>query len=249
MDRNSNLYQSALDFLYGRIDYERITVPYREQEFKLDRMQELLRRLGNPHHHVPAVHIAGTKGKGSTAAIIASVARQAGYRTGLFTSPHLACVEERIGIDGADIDPDEFARLLMEVREVVEEMDRADRDSEGATFFEIVTAVAFLHFVRNRVDLAVLEVGLGGRLDSTNVCLPLVCAITSISYDHMRQLGNTLTAIAREKAGIIDLADVTRPVLQNAASIAALFLTTEAVIADKPEKAAPAMPGGGEMDF
>lgn len=203
MDRNSNLYQSALDFLYGRIDYERITVPYREQEFKLDRMRELLRRLGNPHHRVPAVHIAGTKGKGSTAAILASVARQAGYRTGLFTSPHLACVEERIGIDGTDINPGEFARLLTEVREAVEGMDRADCDSEGATFFEIVTAVAFLYFVRNRVDLAVLEVGLGGRLDSTNICLPLVCVITSISYDHMRQLGNTLTAIAGEKAGII----------------------------------------------
>jgi dihydrofolate synthase/folylpolyglutamate synthase len=168
-------------------------------------MRELLRRLGNPQERLPIVHVAGTKGKGSTSAMVAAVLGAAGYRTGLFISPHLERIEERITVDGQACPSDELVRLLERVRPVVETLDaEATADNSGrATYFEIVTAVALLYFVAQRVDLAVLEVGLGGRLDSTNVCRPLVSVITSISFDHTRQLGDTLAAIAWEKAGIV----------------------------------------------
>lgn len=199
---------AALQFLNGRVDFERtLSIPYQTHCFKLDRMQELLRRLGDPQDRLSIVHVAGTKGKGSTTAMIGAVLRAAGFRTGLFTSPHLDRIEERITVDGRPCEPDELVRLLNEVRPVVETLDNlaaADDSSGGrATYFEIVTAVAYLHFVAQQVDFAVLEVGLGGRLDSTNICRPRVSVITSISYDHTRQLGNTLSAIAWEKAGII----------------------------------------------
>jgi dihydrofolate synthase/folylpolyglutamate synthase len=247
---------AALRFLTGRIDYERTqSMPCSEEAMKLDRMRELLGRLGNPHEAVPTVHVAGTKGKGSTSAMIAAVLSAAGYRTGLFTSPHLDRVEERIAIDGRPCSADELADLVERVRPAVEAMDqaaasplplgegpgvRADQGSgvrdqglgvrgqgsetanpeisdlqspnfpiskspnqHGPTYFEIVTAMAFEHFRRRGVDAAVLEVGLGGRLDSTNVCSPCVTIITSISFDHTRQLGDTLASIAAEKAGII----------------------------------------------
>lgn len=199
---------SALDFLYGRINYERTShIPYHSCDFKLDRMWRLLAGLGNPHLTVPAVHITGTKGKGSTAAMISSVLREAGYKTALYTSPHLERLEERFVINGEAISETELTSLAAEVSPVVAEMDRCliadDGQPMGPTFFEITTAMAFLHFARQRAQIAVLEVGLGGRLDSTNVCQPEVCAITSISFDHMKQLGNTLAAIAGEKAGII----------------------------------------------
>ena len=200
-------YPSALDFLLHRINYERTTnIPYSSSAFKLDRMRRLLSLLGDPHLAVPAVHIAGTKGKGSTAAMIAAVLQAAGYRTGLYTSPHLARIEERIAIDGLMCSESEFVALTAELQAAIEKLTAEAAATDAAadpTFFEITTAMAFLHFARSQVDLAVLEVGLGGRLDSTNVCLPEVCVITSISYDHTRQLGNTLTAIAAEKAGII----------------------------------------------
>ncbi len=269
-------------------------MPHSKEAMKLDRMRELLARLGNPQEALPIVHVAGTKGKGSTAAMIATVLSASGYRTGLFTSPHLDRVEERIAVDRRPCSPDELADLVEQVRPAVEAMDQAaisplplgegtemraeqgrvasgqwlvasgqsavgskhpskggewrvesgqgeaglpsalrqspnlqisnlqiskspnlqipqspnpqipkSPTSLGPTFFEIVTAMAFDHFRRSGVDVAVLEVGLGGRLDSTNVCSPCVTIITSISFDHTKQLGDTLAAIAAEKAGII----------------------------------------------
>ncbi len=201
-------YQWALQFLDKRVDFERFQVmPGPEREIKLDRMRALLDRLGNPQDKLPIIHVAGTKGKGSTSAMIASVLQAAGYRTGLFTSPHLERVEERIAIDGQPCTADQFAALVAAVQPAVEDLDReADAGAQGdhgPTYFEIITAMALLCFVRCGVQAAVLEVGLGGRLDSTNVCRPLVSVITSISFDHVQQLGDTLQSIAREKAGII----------------------------------------------
>ena len=203
--QSTTQYEAALDFLLGRIDYERlVNMPYGRQDFSLDRMLDLAARLGNPQDKLPIVHVAGTKGKGSTAAMIAAILKAAGYRTGLYTSPHLDGVEERISIDGRKCPPDAMVRLVRRIQPVVAEMDRAgEAGPSGPTYFEILTALALLHFVEQEARLAVLEVGLGGRLDSTNICRPAVAVITSISYDHMRQLGNTLTAIAGEKAGII----------------------------------------------
>lgn len=197
---------SAGDFLTRRINYERTTtVPYQSGEFRLDRMRRLLSLLGDPHRSVKAVHIAGTKGKGSTAAMMASILQSAGYRTGLYTSPHLERIEERIVIDAQMCPPETFLRLAADVQPAVEQLDREAESvgGFGPTFFEVTTAMAFLRFAQAQVAIAVLEVGLGGRLDSTNVCLPEVCIITSISFDHMKQLGNTLAAIAGEKAGIL----------------------------------------------
>lgn len=200
--------EAALRFLYDRVNYERwLSMPYQVREFKLDRMRELLDRLGNPQETLPIVHIAGTKGKGSTAAMTAAVLTAAGYKTGLFTSPHLDRIEERMAVDGQPCSSAAFVDLLDRLVPIVQAMDEAAAARQpvdiGPTYFEITTAMALLHFVHQQVDVAVLEVGLGGRLDSTNVCQPEVSVITSISFDHMKQLGNTLEAIAREKAGII----------------------------------------------
>jgi dihydrofolate synthase/folylpolyglutamate synthase len=198
----------ALDFLLSRIDYERtLSMPYGQGDFRLDRMRQLLALLGNPHDTLKIVHIAGTKGKGSTAATIASVLQAAGLRTGLYSSPHLDRVEERLIIDREICPSDELIDLVNRIRPAVAAMD-AEPDlephsSNRPTYFEIITALALVRFAEHRVDCAVLEVGLGGRLDSTNVCQPLVSVITSISFDHMQQLGNTLAEIAGEKAGII----------------------------------------------
>ena len=201
-------HDAALAFLFGRIDYERADkFPDRLRGLKLDRMRELAARLGDPHERFPIVHVAGTKGKGSTATMVADVLSAAGYRTGLYTSPHVTCVEERLQIDGRLCGREEFVELIREIRPAVDAMDR-DCQTRGAagcgpTYFEITTAAALLHFAHRQVDVGVLEVGLGGRLDSTNICRPEVAVITSISFDHMRQLGNTLALIAGEKAGII----------------------------------------------
>jgi dihydrofolate synthase/folylpolyglutamate synthase len=189
-------FDEALAFWYGCINYEQR--PPTPDDLKLDCMRALLRRLGNPQERLQILHVAGSKGKGSTAAMLAAILREVGYRTGLFTSPHLCRVEERIQVDGQPITAAELTSLLAEVREVA-----VDARAHWPTFFEVATAVGFLHFVRRRVDVAVIEVGLGGRFDSTNVCVPEVALITSISFDHMRQLGNRLASIAREKAGIV----------------------------------------------
>ncbi len=210
MDRRvptSHPRDEVLRFLFSRIDYERThVVPYNERQFKLDRMRELLAELGNPGSNIPIVHIAGTKGKGSTAAMIATALSAAGYRTGVYSSPHLHRLEERATVNGASCSELELVDLLRTIQPIVEAMDGSMPGKSagcGPTFFEITTAMALLHFTRSDVDFAVLEVGLGGRLDSTNVCQPVASVITSISFDHTKQLGNTLAAISAEKAGII----------------------------------------------
>ena len=193
-------YEEAIRFWYGRVNYEaRAAGPL---DLKLERMRALLRRLGDPHDRLRLVHVTGTKGKGSTCAMLASVLRAAGYRVGLFTSPHLEHVEERIQVDGVNIAHAELASCMAEVADAVRAME-AETHYPPPTFFEICTALGFLHFVRRRCDVAVLEVGLGGRFDSTNVCRPLVSVITNVGLDHTAQLGHTLEAIAYQKAGII----------------------------------------------
>ncbi|MDX1948493.1 MAG: folylpolyglutamate synthase/dihydrofolate synthase family protein [Pirellulaceae bacterium] len=199
-------YPSALEFLLGRVNYERmLAIPYQAGEFKLDRMRRLLSLLGDPHLALAAIHIAGTKGKGSTAAMLAEILVASGRQVGLYTSPHLDSIEERIALGGSPCPRADFVRLAAELAEAVARLpaDASDPLAQEPTFFEITTAMALLYYAQVRVDAAVLEVGLGGRLDSTNVCRPLVCIITSISFDHTKQLGNTLAAIAGEKAGII----------------------------------------------
>jgi dihydrofolate synthase/folylpolyglutamate synthase len=188
-------YRQALDFWFAHANYEQRTPG--PADLKLDRMRALLARVGNPDHGLRLIHVAGSKGKGSTSAMLAAVLQRAGYRTGLFTSPHLCAVEERFQIDGQPITPEELSCLLTDLREACTHL------AGPPTFFELATAACFLHFQRRRVEAAILEVGLGGRLDSTNVCLPELAIITSISYDHVRILGERLAQIAWEKAGIV----------------------------------------------
>lgn len=199
-------HDDAIKFWYGRINYE--VRAARPGDLKLERMRALLQLLGNPHGRLRIVHVTGTKGKGSTCAMLAAILQASGYRVGLFTSPHLERVEERIQVDRVPITQNELAALMDEVapavRQLEGETDRRDpAHLPGLTFFEIGTALGFLHFCRRRCDIAIVEVGLGGRFDSTNVCHPLVSVITSVGFDHTSQLGNTLEAIAFQKAGII----------------------------------------------
>ncbi|MEA3335423.1 MAG: folylpolyglutamate synthase/dihydrofolate synthase family protein [Chloroflexota bacterium] len=190
-------YQTALDYIFNYVDYERRrAVPYDEEAWDLDRTRRALRMLGNPQQQFKVVHVAGSKGKGSSAANIESVLRASGLRTGFYTSPHLHTFRERIRIDGNLLEPAQMVNLLDQCRPVIEAI-------PGITTFEIITVLAFLHFARQGVEWAVLEVGLGGRLDSTNVVTPAVSVITPISHEHSALLGDTLAAIAFEKAGII----------------------------------------------
>jgi dihydrofolate synthase/folylpolyglutamate synthase len=197
-------YQQSLEFLYGRLNYERLGMPRIPSELRLGRMRRLLRRLGDPHRALRIVHVAGTKGKGSTSAMIASALSASGIRTGLFCSPHLHTIEERFSVDGREATPSELIVLTEAIRPIVSALDDEQNASHhrGPTFFEVTTAMGLLHFARKEVGAVVLEVGMGGRLDSTNVVRPVVSVVTSISFDHTRQLGSTLAAIAREKAGI-----------------------------------------------
>ena len=196
-------YQQALDYIYSAIDYERETRPRDASHYDLRRMVELLERMGNPHLKARTVHIAGTKGKGSTAAMMASVLKASGYVTGLYTSPHLHTFNERIRVDDRLISDDELVALVDKYRPDFEAVN--EKATYGRlTTFELVTALAFAYFEQKKTDFQVIEVGLGGRLDATNVIpQPEVSIITSISFDHMEVLGNTLTEIAGEKAGII----------------------------------------------
>lgn len=190
-------FQDALDYLYSFIDYsvER-SYRYSAEVFELGRVRDLLERLGNPQDQFSSIHIAGTKGKGSVSALIESSLRAAGYRTGLYTSPHLIRFNERIRVNGDDIGEADVVELVEAVKPEVEAV-------PGLTTYEIITAIGFLHFARKKIECGVIEVGLGGRLDATNVLQPLVAVITSLSYDHMHLLGESLSDIAREKAGII----------------------------------------------
>jgi dihydrofolate synthase/folylpolyglutamate synthase len=192
-----NGYNAAVRYLMERTDFERMrSVRYNEQTFKLERMQQLLAKLGNPHEQIRTVHVAGTNGKGSTVAMIASMLQACGYTVGVYTSPHLVELRDRIVINGQSIDRAVFADAVKTVAKA------AEKAGVDPTFFEVVTAVCFKFFAEQAVDIAVIEVGLGGRLDSTNVIRPEACVITSIDFDHMKLLGNTLEEIAREKAGI-----------------------------------------------
>jgi dihydrofolate synthase/folylpolyglutamate synthase len=184
-------------FLASLSDYERMRiVRYTNQNFDLDRMRTLLRKLGNPQDHFRSVHVAGTKGKGSTCAMVAAMLEGNGYKVGLYTSPHLVDIRERIQINGEMISHADFARLIKMVMPMV------NRARPTPSYFDVLTAVALKYFAEQKIDIAVIETGLGGRLDSTNVIKPEVTAITSISKDHMAQLGNTIEKIAEEKAGI-----------------------------------------------
>jgi dihydrofolate synthase/folylpolyglutamate synthase len=168
--------------------------------FGLDNITELLRRLGNPHDKFRSIHVAGSDGKGSTCAMISSILMNAGIRTGLYTSPHLMRFNERISIDGSEITDDELASLMNIIKPTADQMLFEGMD---CTFFEVATALAFLHFSRAGVECAVLETGMGGRLDATNVVTPEITAITHISVEHAEILGDTVEKIAFEKAGII----------------------------------------------
>ena len=172
-------------------------------KFDLAHMRVLLRAMDHPERAFPSVLIAGTNGKGSTAATLASILRASGLKTGLYTSPHLVRINERIRVDGAEISDDEFARLHGEVDRIAEKLVEQGELPWHASFFEMMTAIAFVHFARERVEIAVLEVGMGGRLDATNVVEPLVSVIADIALDHQKFLGNTVGEIAHEKVGII----------------------------------------------
>lgn len=190
-------YQETLDWIYSWVDFSmKRHVDDKHRFFKLDRMNQLMELLDYPHHKFPSVHVTGTKGKGSTSSLIASTLQASGYKVGLYTSPHLEDFRERIIINGEMISERDVIELADRMRPLTEKVPET-------TTFELTTAMAFLYFAQEKVDIAVLEVGLGGRLDATNVVDPLVSVITSISYDHMSVLGNTLTEIATEKGGII----------------------------------------------
>jgi dihydrofolate synthase/folylpolyglutamate synthase len=190
-------YNKALDYLYSFVDYSlKHTSELIKAEFNLERMFELMATLGNPQDSYPILHVAGTKGKGSVAAMAASALHAAGYRAGLYISPHLQDFCERIQVNGEPIPHSDLAALVEEIKPAVARL-------PFITTFELTTALGFLYFAQRGVDAAVIEVGLGGRLDATNIVTPRVSVITSLSYDHMAVLGNTLTQIAGEKAGII----------------------------------------------
>jgi dihydrofolate synthase/folylpolyglutamate synthase len=197
-----SLYQQTLDYLYSFIDYETMHQPRDASHFDLRRMDELLGRLDNPHLKARTVHIAGTKGKGSTAAMVASVLSTAGYKTGLYTSPHLTDLRERFRIDGELISEAVIIELVDRLKPEVEIVNQEARYGRLTTF-EILTALGFLYFAKEGVDFQVVEAGLGGRLDATNVVRPEVCIITAIGLDHTDVLGDSLAQIAGEKAGII----------------------------------------------
>lgn len=187
-----NSYRETLRYIYSYARYN----PNDITRWSLERLKGLLARLGEPQQSFPSLLIAGTKGKGSTSAISENILRQAGYRTGLYTSPHLHSFRERIRVEGQLIEEESLIALVNRLKPVFE-------STPGLTAFELITTLAFVAFAEARIEAAVLEVGLGGRLDATNAVDPAVAVITSISYDHTQILGNTLTLIAREKGGII----------------------------------------------
>ena len=224
-------YQQALDYLYDFINYETLPMSRDAAHFDLRRMDELMQRLGNPHQAARSVHVAGTKGKGSTAAMIVSVLTAAGYTTGLNTSPHLIDLRERIKVDGEFIAEAELVNLVEKLRPEFDTVRRQATYGELTTF-EVLTALAFYYFREKGVDFQVMEVGLGGRLDATNIINPEVGVITTIGFDHTEVLGNSLTEIATQKAGIIKPGNVV--VLSSQPEEAARAI--ESVAADRGAK-------------
>jgi dihydrofolate synthase / folylpolyglutamate synthase len=192
-------YDEAIKYLFNRTNYEQEKhLRYNVDTFNLKRMEHLLSLVGNPHTKIDTVHIAGTKGKGSTATMLANMLEANGYKVGLYTSPHVVDLHERIMVNSEMISRTTMLGLLNRIYKAVETVSK----TSVPTFFEIMTALAFMHFVDAKADVAVIETGLGGRLDSTNVIKPKVVGITNLSFDHQKQLGSTIEEIAKEKAGI-----------------------------------------------
>ena len=196
-------YAAAIDQLSAMIPELHSRPGQPRRKFSLEEIGVLLDALGNPQHLFPSILVAGTNGKGSTAATLASILTASGLRTGLYTSPHLERPNERIRINSAEISDDDFARHFFRVHEFAQQLSSAGTLVQLPSFFETLTAMAFLHFADAPIDIAVLEVGMGGRLDATNIVDPLLSIITDISLDHTEWLGSTIAAIAREKAGIL----------------------------------------------
>ena len=184
----------TLNYLYG--------LRNRGSSYGIDRMRRLLPLLGNPHRRFPIIHVAGTNGKGSVCAMLDSIYRENGYKVGLFSSPHLVELGERIRVNGKVLPLHGIEEFVRFIKPIADEME-AEKVDLGPTFFEMMTAMAFLVFAERKVDLAILETGLGGRLDSTNVVQPILSIITTIALDHCSILGHSIEEIAREKAGII----------------------------------------------
>ena len=215
MTSTETAYNQALDYLYSFVDYSlKHSSELAKAEFNLDRMFALMEELGDPQLKYPIIHVAGTKGKGSVSALCASALQAAGYKVGLYTSPHLLDYVERIQVNGEPISHEFMIELVEEIKPAVVKIPKL-------TTFEITTALGFLAFARKDVTAAVIEVGLGGRLDATNIVTPKVSVITSLSYDHMAVLGDTLAKIAGEKAGIIkpDVPVVSAPQKEEALEV------------------------------
>jgi len=194
-------FEDAFCYITQFTNYERMTdFPYRRDVLDLDRVRRVLHALGDPQNRWPIIHVAGTKGKGSVCAMISSILQRAGHRVGLFSKPHLVRLNERISVNGREISDEDFVARMNFLHPHLE---RQRAEGNPLSFFDLITVLALTYFAETQVDLVVLEVGLGGRLDSTNVVRPSVCVITSIDYDHTHILGDTLEKIAAEKAGII----------------------------------------------
>ena len=236
-------YREALDYLLSLVDHERQTpsLPRQKRIYDLQRIAAFLARLGSPHLSARTVHIAGTKGKGSTAAMVNSILGVAGYRTGFYSSPHLHTFRERIRLGGEPVSEEVFAGLVATLAPVAAELEQ-ETDLGPVTLFEFMTAMAFQCFADEKVDFQTIEVGLGGRLDATNVVAPEVCAITSVSLDHMAILGDTVEEIAADKAGIIKPGV---PVVVAPQKPGAL----EVILAAAKEKSAPATLVGEDVTW
>lgn len=197
-------YQESTNWLLSLVDHERVqpSLPRQKRIYDLSRMEALLGHLGNPHLGIPTIHVAGTKGKGSTAALCDAVLHAAGYRTGFYSSPHMHTFRERIRLNNQPVSEYQFAQLVADLRPH-QEWVMANTDLGPVSLFEFMTVMAFQCYKNEQVDFQTIEVGLGGRLDATNVVQPSVCVITSVSLDHTAILGDTLEQIAGEKAGII----------------------------------------------
>jgi len=232
-------YQKAIGYLFERTDYEKQQrLRYNVTTFNLKRMHNLLSLLGDPHTKIHTVHIGGTKGKGSTATMLAKMLEANGYKVGLYTSPHVVHLHERITVNSEMISEKQMRDLLNRIYAPVEKLSKTDQP----TFFEIMTAIAFMHFVDMSVDIAIVETGLGGRLDSTNVIQPDVVGITSLSIDHSQLLGNTIDSIAEEKAGIFKRGVPAITVQQD--PLAMQVLKSRAIAIE-----APLSVTGGDIDF
>jgi dihydrofolate synthase / folylpolyglutamate synthase len=233
-------YSQAISYLFSKTDYEKQEhVRYNVTTFSLDRMRKLLSLVGDPHMKLNTVHIAGTKGKGSTATMLAKMLESNGYTVGLYTSPHLVHLHERITVNSQMITDAQMLELMNRIHPAVESL---TKDNDPPTFFEIMTTLAFMHFVDCQIDIGVIETGLGGRLDSTNVITPKVVGITSLSIDHKQQLGDTLNLIAMEKAGVMKEGVPTVTVQQDPEAMGVLKAHAVAV-------KAPLSVTGTDIDF